>query len=113
MISATRVRLAVLPSLLLLMSSCAAGPSTSQADDTPGGSSGPRSATPGICDASRAQFAVGRPVSQALVEEARVAAGAGVARVLLPDQPITLEYSAARLNLEVDRRGVVIAVRCG
>lgn len=67
----------------------------------------------GSCSATDAQFAVGQPRSNDLLERARVAANAGVARFLVPNQPITMEYSAARLNLELDEKNFVRAARCG
>jgi hypothetical protein len=51
---------------------------------------------PGTCDASQAQWAVGEPAGSDLLERARLAAGAGTARFLRPNQPITLEYLASR-----------------
>jgi hypothetical protein len=35
------------------------------------------------------------------------------ARLLPRGQPITTEYLAGRLNLEMDDKRVVVAVRCG
>jgi hypothetical protein len=48
-----------------------------------------------------------------LLERARVAANATVARFLVPNQPITMEYSAWRLNLELDDKNFVRSARCG
>lgn len=67
----------------------------------------------GECDASKAQYAVGRPFSDALLEEARTRTGAKTARLLRPGQAITMEYSFQRLNLELDANGQVTRVRCG
>ena len=64
------------------------------------------------CDHTRAQWAVGQRGSTDLLERARVAAGAGSARFLRPDEVVTLEYLASRLNLELDRRNVVRSVVC-
>lgn len=67
----------------------------------------------GRCDAAKAQWAVGQPASGELLERARIAAGAGSARFLRPNQPITMEYLGSRLNLGLDARDVVHAVVCG
>jgi len=67
----------------------------------------------GDCDASRVQDLVGRAYSDALLEQARAAAGARVARPLRPGQAITMEYSSQRLNLELDADGKVTRARCG
>jgi hypothetical protein len=65
------------------------------------------------CDASTAQFAVGKPASAALLEQARSKSGARTARVLGPNDMITLEYRSDRLNLNTDSSATVIRVNCG
>jgi hypothetical protein len=72
---------------------------------------GPPGAT--TCIAANAEWAVGSAASDDLLERARVAANASVARFLTPKQPITTEYLATRLNLEIDEIRKVLAVRCG
>lgn len=67
----------------------------------------------GTCDAQGAQWAVGKSGTARVVEEARVRAGARMARVLYPGRPVTLEFDAERLSLELDGSGKVVAVRCG
>jgi hypothetical protein len=67
----------------------------------------------GSCDAAGARWAVGERASRELLERARLAAGARVARFLLPGQAITLEYLATRVNLELDKAHVVVGVTCG
>jgi hypothetical protein len=65
------------------------------------------------CDASAAQFAVGKQASSALLEQARVKAGAQTARVLGPHDMVTLEYRSDRLNLNADDSANVVRVNCG
>lgn len=65
------------------------------------------------CSAAGARFATGQTLSPQLEAAARTRANAAVSRVLKPGQAVTLEFNAARLNLEVDARGRVTAVRCG
>jgi Peptidase inhibitor I78 family len=67
----------------------------------------------GTCDAAKAQFAVAQPASNDLLERARVAANASIARFIRPNEPITLEFSPARLNLGLDKHDVVASVTCG
>ncbi|MQA30600.1 MAG: hypothetical protein GEU82_12325 [Luteitalea sp.] len=67
----------------------------------------------GSCVGTEAQWAIGQRASDDLLNRARVAASAALARFLHPNQPITMEYSGSRLNLELDEREVVRAVRCG
>src|SRR5437667_277641 len=65
------------------------------------------------CDVTKAQWAIGEPASDELLERARVAAGASSTRLIRPNQPITLEYRGSRLNLWLDARDIVTAVLCG
>jgi peptidase inhibitor I78 family protein len=65
------------------------------------------------CDDSQAQWAIGKKVAQADVEQARKDSGAESARTLKPGQVVTMEFNANRLNLDLDEAGVVTAIRCG
>ncbi|TDV67692.1 I78 family peptidase inhibitor [Pseudomonas sp. LP_7_YM] len=65
------------------------------------------------CDAAAAQFAIGKPASPALLEQARIKAGAQTARVLGPDDMVTFEYRSDRLNLNTDQTATVNRVNCG
>jgi hypothetical protein len=67
----------------------------------------------GSCASTEARWTIGQQRSEDLLERARVAANATVARFLLPNQPITMEYLGSRLNLELDERNLVRDVRCG
>lgn len=85
-----------------------------------GGSSGGDSAASaapadndGRCSASGADFAIGKPGTPELLEQARKASGAQMARILHPHDVVTLEYRSERLNLNVDERGTVSRVNCG
>lgn len=65
------------------------------------------------CNSDAARGAIGKTATTAVVEEARRAAGARIARTLKPDQMVTMEYHPSRLNIDVDERNVVTNVRCG
>jgi hypothetical protein len=65
------------------------------------------------CTAEAANAWVGQAASDEVVEQARRAAHADVARVLRPGQVVTMEYREGRLNLDVDERNVIVRVRCG
>lgn len=67
----------------------------------------------GRCEASGAEFVVGKPASAELLEQARKASGAQVARVLKPNDVVTLEYRSERLNLHADDKGTIIRANCG
>ena len=65
------------------------------------------------CEASAAEFAVGKKASPELLEQARTRAGAQYARFLKPNDMITLEYRSDRLNLNTDDNLVITRVNCG
>lgn len=67
----------------------------------------------GTCDATLTQFAIGERASDALLERARIAAGADAARFIRPNQPITTEFNPVRLNLKVSAQEIVLSVYCG
>lgn len=67
----------------------------------------------GRCDAAPVQYTVNRIADVQLQEEARVRSGARTVRVLTPNQVVTMEFNAERLNLSVDATGRVIRVNCG
>lgn len=76
----------------------------------------PAAAPPAIanaCDAAPAQFALGQTQTAPLVEEVRQKSGALMARVLRPNQAVTMEFSGDRVNVVVDAANKVTAVRCG
>ena len=67
----------------------------------------------GECNAGAVQSAVGKSLNQSTLDQLRTQAGAGSARTLLPGEMITMEYNPARLNVLVDQKSTVTAVRCG
>ena len=82
---------------------------------TPSAGPGPAPGGPssGICNAQGAQFAIGKAPGASVVEQARQRSGAYMARVLRPNQAVTMEFNAQRLNLDVDAAGVITRARCG
>ncbi|PNQ93821.1 hypothetical protein CCU68_04340 [Pseudomonas gingeri NCPPB 3146 = LMG 5327] len=80
------------------------------AASAPAGESGNGS---GRCEAKGAEFTIGKQVSAELLEQARSRSGAQSARILGPDDMVTLEYRSDRLNLNVDSTGKVERVNCG
>ena len=71
---------------------------------------GPRG---GACDAAPAQGFLGQAGTASVIEKARIASGAAMARVLHPNQPTTMEFNHERLNLVLDGKGRIASVRCG
>ncbi|MDR0210985.1 MAG: hypothetical protein LBJ33_17745 [Pseudomonas putida] len=104
----TRAYLATLLAAAVL-AGCSTGGSSSGSDSA---SSAPAD-NGGRCEASGADFAIGKQATPALLEQARKASGSQLARILKPHDVITLEYRSERLNLNVDEKGVVTRVNCG
>lgn len=80
---------------------------------TPSPETAPEAPPIGKCDASQLQSLIGQPLTDALSAQAREDAKATEVRVLKPGQMVTMEFNGERLNLEVDDKHVVTAVRCG
>lgn len=70
-------------------------------------------AAPRACDASAAQFALGKSFGPELERDVRARSGASVVRWLSPGQAVTMEFNAARLSLTLDGRGQVVKAACG
>jgi Peptidase inhibitor I78 family len=70
-------------------------------------------AGPGACDAEASQRFVGEIYTPELGEQARVAAGAEVARALRPGEVVTMEFRADRLSLTLDESGRIVRASCG
>lgn len=65
------------------------------------------------CHPERVHWAIGQPVSDALVARAKREAAATAVRVIYPDTIVTMDYVESRLNLDVDVSGQVTGVRSG
>ena len=65
------------------------------------------------CDYTKVHGAIGQPASSDLLERARVAAGAKSARFLRPNDIVTREYLASRLNVLLDTNHIVRSMYCG
>ena len=65
------------------------------------------------CAASNAQSFVGEGYSLELADRARRAAGAREVRKVEPGGAYTTDLDSDRLNVEVDRTGIVTGLRCG
>lgn len=66
-----------------------------------------------LCNAAKAQPLVGKARSAKLGADALRLSGAGTLRWLRPGDIVTMEYREDRLNIELDAKGLVKAIRCG
>lgn len=90
---------------VMTLPACTASPPI-MSDPTP-----PQTAS---CNAEAAKpAAIGKVATAAVLEQARIDAGARMSRVLKPGQMVTMEYAEGRLNIDVDASNVIINLRCG
>ncbi|MDQ3056630.1 MAG: I78 family peptidase inhibitor [Pseudomonadota bacterium] len=66
-----------------------------------------------MCDDSKGQTAVGQTATQAVVDKVIADTGSRNARVIKPDQSVTMDYREDRVNINVDANNVIISVKCG
>ncbi|WP_296267674.1 I78 family peptidase inhibitor [Pseudomonas sp. UBA6562] len=97
----------------LLMIAALAGCSTDGQSDAANEPAVATHGSDGRCQASGADFAMGKQATPALLEQARTASGSQIARILKPHDMVTLEYRSERLNLNVNEQGLVNRVNCG
>ncbi|RUS68232.1 hypothetical protein CUZ56_00719 [Saezia sanguinis] len=64
------------------------------------------------CEAEHIQFAIGKVASTDLLEQLRQKTGARYVRILQPNQAVTLEFNAERVNVLVNDDFVVEQVTC-
>lgn len=65
------------------------------------------------CDASKAQWALGKTPDDALLARLQRDSGAKLVRVIEHGMMVTMEYNEARLTLDLDEMFRVRQVRCG
>lgn len=65
-----------------------------------------------LCDAEAAQHLIGEQASEELGDEALHWTGARDLRWIAPDSAVTLDYRPDRLNIEYDRDGWVLDIKC-
>ncbi|WP_122207075.1 I78 family peptidase inhibitor [Pseudomonas viridiflava] len=83
-------------------------PQSASKTEAPAGNS-----IPGRCDAEAAQFAIGKQASIELLTQVRSRSGSMDARILGPNDMVTLEYRSERVNVNTDASGKVVRVNCG
>ena len=95
---------AILPVAVLLLSmvACTAMPPV----DAPPPANGP-------CNADLASWAIGRAATPDVVERAQAESNSSDVRVIEPGQPVTMDYSPERLNINVNERGAIVGLKCG
>lgn len=94
-------------------SSASGAPSASDSSSYGASSAMPGNAGGKTCDAGPLQSQIGQKATPSVMEDLRTRSGSASARMLRPGQVVTMEYNATRLNLIVDDKDVMTAIRCG
>ena len=65
------------------------------------------------CSAEAVADLIGKPVTPALLADARTRAHASHVRAIAPGDLVSMDYRGDRLNIETDEKRHVARVRCG
>ena len=65
------------------------------------------------CKPAAMQDWIGKPYSDAMKKAAFDDAGAKEVRVIRPGDPVSMDYSTGRINIELDRQDRAVRFRCG
>jgi hypothetical protein len=100
----SRIAVPLAATLVLSMAACAPMPPTT---------GGPLPPASFQCVAEPAAWAIGQAATAEVVERIRVDTRSRIARVLRPGQVVTMEFSAERVNVNVNERNAIIGITCG
>ena len=92
-----------------LLSGCASSPAPSEQPARANASA----AIPERCSTEPLADLIGKPGSPELLDQARQRSGAQRARMLHPDDMMTMDYDSQRLNLDLEEQGRVYRLSCG
>ena len=65
------------------------------------------------CDATAAQYAVGKKTSVPLAQELMAKSGTSILRWIPPGTAVTMDYNSVRLNISYDNNMVIDRITCG
>jgi len=113
--------LALLP-LAAMMIACTPTPAVDNNAAAPAGETAtPAPETPAegtmddmmVCDAAAVQNLVGQPYTEAVGKDAQARSKSRSMRLIRPGMAVTMDFRNDRLNIEVDGKSEITAVRCG
>lgn len=112
--------LAFLP-LAAMMIACTPTPAADNNAAAPAGEAAPAPETPAegkvddmmVCDAAAVQNLVGQPYTEAVSKDAQTRSKSKSMRLIRPGMAVTMDFRNDRLNIEVDDKSVITAIRCG
>lgn len=65
------------------------------------------------CFAEGASWAIGKGVSDDIVERIRVDTRSQSVRVIRPGQAVTMDYRGDRVNIKLNERDAIVGISCG
>ena len=74
---------------------------------------GPAKVGDGRCDAAPVAWAVGRKAEQQVMKQVWQQSGAGLIRPIAPDQAVTMDFRADRINVYLDAGNTITRLACG
>lgn len=78
-----------------------------------GGAPQPQPIPTDACKATGMDDLIGKPQSEATAKEALSRSGARTLRWIAPGMAVTLDYRGDRLNIAVDKDGLITGFHCG
>lgn len=66
-----------------------------------------------VCDAAAVQNLVGQAYTEAVGKDAQARSRSKSMRLIRPGMAVTMDFRNDRLNIEVDDKSVITAIRCG
>jgi len=66
-----------------------------------------------LCNADKAQSAIGKTATQDVVDKIVADSGARSARVIKPGMAVTMDFREDRVNVDVDAANAIKSIRCG
>jgi hypothetical protein len=112
--------LAFLPLAAMIMA-CTPTPAVENNAAAPAGEATPAPETPVegtvddmmVCDAAAVQNLVGQAYTEAVGKDAQTRSKSKSMRLIRPGMAVTMDFRNDRLNIEVDDKSVITAIRCG
>ncbi len=78
-----------------------------------GGSANGNLPARGTCNADGTAWAIGQPADQNIGRRLLNESGAGLWRIITPNQSVLKDYRDDRLNVNVDAKNIITSVSCG
>ena len=65
------------------------------------------------CNAENLRTLTGQKLTEALTDKIRVQSSSGTVRVIKPNQAVTMDFNATRVNVHLDENDAITIITCG